>query len=88
MELFLSASDDDLKNKFHNLETSRDVATLLEVKYSDLTYYLYRRKFSENYKSFQLFKKSGGYRKILSPVSSLKIIQTKLNYILQHCCPK
>ena len=83
MGLELSASDDELKIKFNKLSTPRDVADLLEVKYSDLTYLIYRRKFSDNYKSFQLKKRSGGYRKILAPVSSLKIIQRKLNHILQ-----
>ena len=83
MGLELSASDDELKDKFNKLKTPRDVADLLEVKYSDLTYFLYRRKFSDNYKSFQLKKRGGGYRKILAPASALKIIQRKLNRILQ-----
>lgn len=83
MDFELSASNDELKVKFKKLMTPRDVADLLEVKYSDLTYLLYRRKSSDKYKSFQLKKRGGGYRKILAPVSSLKIIQRKLNHILQ-----
>lgn len=79
----LKANDIDLKKNFRSLTSARDVAVLLEVTYPQLTYYLYRKPIKSNYKSFQISKKSGGKRQIISPKSSLKILQRKLAYILQ-----
>ena len=44
MTLDLTANDDEIKEKFESLKTPQDVAHLLEVKYSDLAYLIYRRK--------------------------------------------
>jgi RNA-directed DNA polymerase len=79
MSLKLSASDDQLSSAFLLLKDFRDVADLLEVKTSVLGYYLHR---ANNYKIFNLKKRSGGRRTIFSPVSPLKIIQRKLNQVL------
>ena len=57
---------------------------LLEVEYSSLTYHLYRCSFSEKYITFEIPKRAGGSRIIKAPVSPIKIIQSKLNKILQE----
>ena len=82
-ELKLRASNGELRNRFPALQTPRDVAALLEIEYSHLVYLLYRRKPQANYTTFFLKKKSGGQREISAPIWTLKIIQRKLNHILQ-----
>jgi len=65
------------------MQHARDVAALLEVKYPDLTWHLYRRGMDTNYTTFEIKKRSGGTREIRAPISALKILQEKLCYILQ-----
>lgn len=83
MNLDLIANDDEIKKKFASLKTPQDVAHLLEVKYSDLVYLIYRKKPETNYTTFQIKKRSGGFRDICAPISTLKILQRKLNHVLQ-----
>ena len=83
MNLNLIANDDEIKEKFASLKTPRDVAHLLEIKYSDLVYLIYRNKPEINYTTFQIKKRSGGFRDICAPISTLKILQRKLNHVLQ-----
>ena len=83
MPTSLTRDDAILVSKFRTLQTGRDVAALLEVSYSDLTYHLYRRPLALRYKRFSISKKTGSKRIISAPVSALKILQKKLNYILQ-----
>jgi len=61
---------------FKALKTPDDVARLLEVEPRTLRYFLHR---AENYKTFEIRKRSGGIREISTPRTSLKIIQRKLN---------
>lgn len=81
MEIKLKTSDEDLKKNFLSLSSRQDVADLLEITDKSLVYILYRNQ-ENNYKEFTLTKKSGGIRQICSPVSSIKILQKKLSYIL------
>ncbi len=83
MNLDLIANDDEIKEKFASLKTPQDVAHLLEIKYSDLAYLIYRKKSETNYTTFKIKKRSGGFRDICAPISTLKILQRKLNYVLQ-----
>lgn len=55
------------------------MATLLDVTSRELRFYLFKAK---KYRNFSLPKASGGYRKISSPANALKIIQRKLNQVL------
>lgn len=79
----LTRDDVEIVNLFRSLRTGRDVANILEVSYSDLTYYLYRKPMQSNYREFSITKRSGGLRTICAPISPIKILQKKLNYILQ-----
>ncbi len=83
MGIKLTVCDKKLIEGFKNLKTGRDVAELLEIKYPTLTYYLYRIPKENNYRHFTFKKKSGGFRDIYTPITPLKIIQMKLNHILQ-----
>jgi RNA-directed DNA polymerase len=81
--LLLQDSPEVLREKFSGLKTPMDVARLLGVSYGRLVYHLYIITESARYKTFEIPKKSGGMRQISTPVTALKIIQWKLNQVLQ-----
>lgn len=83
MSIELSLDKEELRTRFHNLHTFEDIATLLDVPKSKLYYYAFKADLGKHYKTFNIPKKSGGYRKICAPSSPLKIIQKKLNQVLQ-----
>ncbi len=76
-------SDDELVNKFVTLAAPADVADLLEIKYKRFNYLLFRENRTTNYRHFSIKKKRGGYRPISVPNPELKLLQRKLNYVLQ-----
>lgn len=78
----LTRNDEKLATLFTALEVGRDVADILEIDYPRLTYHLYKFPDNKKYKVFKISKPTGGERIISSPISSLKIIQQKLNHIL------
>ncbi|MGA9365214.1 MAG: reverse transcriptase domain-containing protein [Bacteroidota bacterium] len=55
---------------------------MLEVPYNRLVYHLYKVKPARKYTRFVVPKKSGGQREIIAPVSAIKLIQKKLNNVL------
>ncbi|SDL20560.1 retron Ec67 family RNA-directed DNA polymerase/endonuclease [Pseudomonas indica] len=67
------------------VRTKPELALLLGVKASALTYLLYVLKPSTQYTSFNITKKSGGIRKINSPSERLKAVQSSLSTLLQDC---
>ena len=73
--------DERLKGEFLLATTRSDLSRLLEIDERRLLYILYGNP-KRYYKQFQIKKKSGGERTITAPLSSLKIIQKRLNYIL------
>ncbi len=80
----LKNGEDVLLENFYALKTREDIANLLEITESTLIYYLYRKHPIDNYTVFEIPKKSQqGKRKIAAPITPLKIIQQKLNEILQ-----
>lgn len=62
-----------------------ELASILGVKASTLTYVLYVLKTDTQYSSFTIPKKSGGTRTINAPHERLKIIQTALSKLLLDC---
>jgi RNA-directed DNA polymerase len=76
----LVADDNTLRLQFLALKTSDDLANLLDVEPRTLRFYLTKAK---NYRTFEIKKRSGGNRKIAAPANALKIIQRKLNQVLQ-----
>ena len=80
----LTLSDtEELRSRFLNLKTAQDIADLLDVDKARLNYHLYISPPEKRYTKFQIPKKSGGTREIKAPISALKIIQRKLNQVLQ-----
>ena len=82
VSLNLSASEEELRERFFALRTRRDVAELLEIDESRLIYHLHIAPPSKRYTTFEIPKKSHGVRRISAPVTALKIIQRKLNQVL------
>jgi RNA-directed DNA polymerase len=82
--LKLKASREELAEKFSNLNTIKDIASLLEIDHWLLIYYLYRIPDSSRYRIFQIKKRhsSTSTRTISAPNRSLKIIQSKLAQVL------
>lgn len=58
-------------------------AHFMGVKPSSLSYILYKKSASNKYFEFEIPKKSGGVRNILSPTPDLKMLQTKILHILE-----
>lgn len=81
--LLLKLSSKALADRFYALETPRDIANLLSVSYRRLVYHIYVTPKLSRYKTFEIPKRSGGTRQISTPVTALKIIQWKLNQVLQ-----
>ncbi|MEA3408593.1 MAG: reverse transcriptase domain-containing protein [Chloroflexota bacterium] len=84
MSLSLTTSDDALVEGFFSLQTREDIAELLDVSNSKLVYHLYTVPHPERYAVFEIPKRSGGHREISAPATALKIIQRKLNQVLQQ----
>ncbi len=72
-----------LCDRFYELATPRDVASLLDVSYSNLTYALYGAPDERRYRTFTVRKRSGGERVINAPIRSTSFLQSKLNAVLQ-----
>ncbi|MDR7122241.1 retron Ec67 family RNA-directed DNA polymerase/endonuclease [Rheinheimera soli] len=68
-----------------NAKTRSDLARLLDIKPSSLTYLLFHLKVENLYESFEIKKASGGNRVINAPDIRLKEIQSKLSYCLLDC---
>jgi RNA-directed DNA polymerase len=78
----LPGSDDDFRSLFRALTTRDDIASLLDVPLKVLTYHVLGTPDSKKYRKFSIKKASGGDRQISAPTASLKVIQQKLNQIL------
>jgi RNA-directed DNA polymerase len=83
VSLSLQAPEDELREKFYSLDQPEDVADLLDVEFDKLIYHIRISPEEGRYETFRLAKSSGGVRKISAPASALKIIQQKLNQVLQ-----
>lgn len=83
MNIELTRSPDELREQFRALQCPADIAAMLEVSYRDLNYWIYRTPEKDRYTSFHIAKKSGASRQIDAPNPNIKILQQKLNTVLQ-----
>lgn len=67
------------------VKTKPELAELLGIKASSLTYLLYVLKPSTQYSNFEIPKKNGGRRTIHAPSKRLKKLQSSLSKFLQDC---
>jgi RNA-directed DNA polymerase len=70
------------QGSFAVLKTPQDVAAFLGVSWKRLRYLLYRMRVSRRYHRFEIKKRRGGVRVILSPISEIKDIQRRLAFAL------
>lgn len=80
---FLQRPDAELVARFGALRSRQDVADLLEISDAYLKIILYFRKEPSRYRSFSIRKRRGGHRTISAPPLALRILQAKLNHVLQ-----
>lgn len=71
--------------ELRKITTKHELAALLGVKATTLTYVLYKLKPATQYASFTIPKKTGGIRTILAPSSKLKSLQSSLSSLLLDC---
>jgi RNA-directed DNA polymerase len=83
----LDKTGDEFQAAFNSLESPRQVAELLDVRYDRLVYHLYRSPPRTRYVTFSIPKRSGGSRKISAPATAIKLLQRKLNQVLQAVYP-
>lgn len=62
-----------------DVENARDLASLLGIDYSYLTFLLYRKRPENCYKTFEIPKKCGKTRTINAPIEPLKFVQKRLS---------
>lgn len=78
MEIKLIKTESEIKRDFPLMKDRLDICNFLEIDEKTLLYLLYRNK-AKRYKEFKIPKKSGEFRTIKAPNSSLKILQKKLS---------
>lgn len=71
--------------KIRSCTTLGDVARLLGIKPSALSYILYKIPDEQKYRSFTIKKRSGGDREIHAPIDQLKLVQRRLAKHLSDC---
>lgn len=64
--------------EFNEIKTRNELADYLNIPRKQLSYVLYVKGVHNFYTSFEIGKKSGGFRKINAPLGELKVIQKKL----------
>ena len=83
LKLTLSRDCRELQTLFQNLDSPRDVSELLEVDHQAFNFWMYRTPMSKRYTTFYISKGTGKRRRIDSPTTNVKILQQKLNQVLQ-----
>lgn len=83
MTYALASPPDELRERFLALRTPEEISDLLDVSYRDFNYWIYRTPAAKRYATFEIKKKSGTPRVINAPTRNIKILQQKLNQILQ-----
>ena len=83
MSITLEHSPEAMRSSFLALQEPSDVAEMLDVKYNDLIYWIYRTPERDRYTTFSILKKNGSARHIDTPNKNIMILQRKLNQVLQ-----
>lgn len=77
----------DIQSTFQAVTTKRELAELLGSSLKMLAYYLYKLPPEQQYKKYDIPKRTGGTREIYAPISGIKQIQKRLSHILQNYQP-
>jgi len=71
--------------KLKSANSLSDLANLMGVRPSALSYIIYKLSDDQKYSEFDIPKKSGGVRKIRAPHPELKMLQRRLANLLYNC---
>lgn len=77
----------DIQSTFQAVTTKRELAERLGSSLKMLAYYLYKLPPEQQYKKYDIPKRTGGTREIYAPISGIKQIQKRLSHILQNYQP-
>jgi len=80
----MEAFNKDKISKFLEVETDRELASVLSTAYKTLKYNLYKVHDEYKYEVFEIKKRNGGIRRICAPISGIKRLQRNLAIILNH----
>jgi RNA-directed DNA polymerase len=72
-------------DQLQSATTIHEVAAILDVKTSYLSYLLYIKHPSVRYKTFSIPKRNGGVREIAAPADDLKLLQRRVARVLSDC---
>ena len=72
-------------NRLREAESLKEVASILGVKPSTISYLIYKLPVDRRYFTFEIPKRNGGFRTINSPEPRLKMIQRRLADCLYIC---
>lgn len=78
----LTKTDSEIIDAFSSLQSTEDVAKLLEIRNTQLTYILWRLPADQRYNTWQIRKRNGKLRNIDAPNQTIKILQQKLLTVL------
>ncbi|WP_164875589.1 reverse transcriptase domain-containing protein [Apibacter sp. HY039] len=76
--------DKDILNSFLEVETDRQLASVLDIPYKNLIYNIYKLPDEKKYEIFEISKRNKSKRQICAPISGIKNIQKKLSIILNN----
>lgn len=79
----MTSTQSTIRQRFLALSSIEDLAGLLEVTEGQLRWHSVRSNPEKRYREFEIPKSSGGDRKILAPSPGLKLLQKKINNVLQ-----
>ena len=80
----MDSEQTEIRQKFHSLRSTEDLAVLLDVSQDRLRWHSVRSNSDRRYRRFTIPKKGGGERVIFAPNPGLKLLQAKVNNVLQE----
>ena len=80
----MAQESDSLRERFLSVKSRCDLADLLDASEERIVWHSVRSKQESRYTRITIPKKSGGERQILAPSPGLKLLQRRLNEILQE----
>lgn len=76
--------DDNWTTRLQAAKSRSGLASLLQIKHSQLTYLLYGLKEEKKYREFEIPKRNGESRTISAPIEELKSLQRHLSDVLNN----
>ena len=78
----MDSEQTEIRQKFHSLRSTEDLAALLDVSQDRLRWHSVRSNSDRRYRRFTIPKKGGGERVIFAPNPGLKLLQAKVDSLV------